>query len=114
MTVAGSKAAVTLPRWLLPTLIVYTIAGGLLLGPAALMAMMSPMLSDSGINFYVGAAILGVSLAPMVLLASLVAAWVCYSMGRYRISVIAMCVPIVWLAFIALCFIGLDAFPPKP
>jgi hypothetical protein len=111
MTDADGKAGLARPRWLFPLLIVYTIAGVLLLAPASLMALMSPMLSDSGINFFVWALILGLALAPVVLLASLVTAWLSYAMTRYRITALAMCVPLVWLALTALAFVAVDYWP---
>jgi hypothetical protein len=112
MTAVAGKAGRTRPGWLLPTLIVYTIAGVLALVPASLMAMMSPMLSDSGINFFVWVLILGVALSPAVLLASLVAAWLCYAMTRYGITIVAMAVPFAWLAFVTLAFAAVDQYPP--
>lgn len=112
MTDVGARTVVARPRWLRPLLILYTIAAVLLFVPASVMALMSPMLSDSGINFFVWALILGVGLAPGVLLASLLAAWIAYAMTRYRITAVALCVPLAWLVFVVLAFVGVDQYPP--
>lgn len=94
------------PRWLLPVLILYSAIAVTLLGPAALMAMMSPMMSDSGLNIVVWAMILGALLAPLVLLASLITAWVGFAKARLRLAIGAMCAPLVWLAYMIVVFLA--------
>ncbi len=112
MTDTVGSPAPARPRWLRPLLILYTIAAGLLLIPAGLMALMSPMLSDSGVNFYVWALIAGFALAPILLLASVATAWIGYGTKQDWAAIASMCVPLVWLVYIVLGFVGLSETPP--
>jgi hypothetical protein len=87
------------PRWLGPTLIVFTLVCVLMLVPTALMAVTAPMLSDSGINASIWMLMLGGVLGPIVFLMSPLTAWVGYRTARYRLARWAMIAPLVWLAY---------------
>ncbi len=100
------------PRWLLTVMIVYTIAGVLLLLPAGIVAITSPMLSDSGANAAVVALIIGGMSAPVLLLLSLIVAWSGYGTARYRLAIASLCTPFLWILYMAAAFGLVGLFPP--
>jgi hypothetical protein len=102
------------PRWLRPTLILFTILCVLMLVPTALMAVTAPMLSDSGVNANVWLLMLGGVLGPIVFLLSPMTAWVGYRTARYRLARWAMCAPLVWLTYMIAGFWLASVAPPHP
>ena len=48
--------------------------------------------------------------APVILLASPIAAWIGYGIARYRLATAAMSLPLVWLFYMA---VGLAALPRR-
>ena len=88
------------PRWLLIALIVYTIVALALLLPAGLVAMYSPMLSDSGLNASVWALIIGFAVVPVVLVISPIVAWIGYALRWRWLAIVMICAPLVWLLYI--------------
>ena len=102
------------PRGLRALAIVFTIVCAMLLIPAALMAITSPMLTDSGVSAGVWALILGALFGPLVLLLSPIVAWTGYGTRHYRLARFAMCVPVIWLAYMVAAFGLLSLTPPHP
>lgn len=87
-------------------LIAFTAMYVCLLPPASVMALMSPMMSDSGLHAGVWTLMAGCVLAPVALIASLVAAWIGFCRARYRLAVWALVAPLIFAAAIvvvALC-----------
>jgi hypothetical protein len=102
------------PRWLRPTLILFTMVCMLMLVPTALMAVTAPMLSDSGVNASVWMLMLGGVLGPIVFLLSPITAWVGYGTAHYRLARWAMSAPLVWLAYMIFGFWLASVAPPHP
>jgi hypothetical protein len=102
------------PRWLRPTLILFTIVCVLMLAPTALMAVTAPMLSDSGANASIWMLMLGGVLGPIVFLMSPLTAWVGYRTARYRLAWRAMIAPLVWLGYMIAGFWLNSLAPPHP
>jgi hypothetical protein len=111
---AQSRPQAPRPRWLRPTLILFTIICVLMLVPTALMAVTAPMLSDSGVNAAIWMLMLGGLLGPIVFMMSPLTAWVGYRTARYRLARRAMCAPLVWLAYMILGFWLASLAPPHP
>ncbi len=95
-------------------MVLYTIAGVLLLLPAGIVAMTAPMLSDSGVNAAVMALIIGGMLAPVLLLLSLIVAWIGYGTARYRLAIASLCTPLLWILYMAAAFELVGMFPLHP
>jgi len=90
MNEASSTANTTRPRWALPALIAFTLVCVCLLVPAAGMALMSPMITDSGVNAAIYLLIASFVLAPVVVCVSPLVAWIGFWRARLRLVIWAM------------------------
>ena len=106
-----TDAAPPRPRWLLATMVGYTVAGVLLLFPSGVMALMSPMVADAGINAGVWALIIGFALAPLLLVASVIVGWIGYGMRKPALAVASTATPALWLIYMMVANMVMEAAP---
>jgi hypothetical protein len=80
-------------RLTLGILIAATVLFGLLLPPAGLAIMMSPMAFDSGVNAFAVALVATLLTYPLAMLVSIPSSWIAYRRGAYRAAVLLSLLP---------------------
>lgn len=97
------------PRWLLPALILFTLVCLSLVVPAAGVALFSPMFVQSDVTAAIYLLIASFVLAPVVVCASPLVAWLGFWRARTGLAVWAMLALPIFAAVLAAQLVLLDA-----